>query len=1067
MKQTSSVLRAKRWSTSIAVLGLAVATVPAFAAVEIDTNTFGAWNARSIGPAVMSGRIAALAVVGEDPLTIYVGAASGGVWKSEDAGVTFQPVFDDHWQSIGALAADPNDGDTVWAGTGESWTRNSTSIGNGIYKTTDGGESWTHLGLEATERIARIRVDSTDSDTVYVCATGQLWSANEERGVYKTTNGGESWELVLSVDADTGCSDIDIDPQDPQILYAGMWQFRRYPDYFESGGPGSGLYKTTDGGETWREVTEGLPAGDKGRIAVAVAPSRPSRVYSIVESEETTAAYRSDNLGETWTEVNSSFNVKARPFYFAYLVVDPIDYNRVYKPGLVLTVSIDGGKSFTSPFTGGFGGNVHSDHHALWVNPSNPHEVILGTDGGLYISADRAGTWRFVHALPISQFYEVSYDMEHPYNVYGGLQDNGTWMGPTRGAGGIRSRDWTTIGFGDGFHAYVDRSDSNVVYVEYQGGQLLRYHRDVGEIKQIKPYRESGDPELRFNWNAPIHLSPSDSGVLYYGSQFVHRSTDRGESWQKISPDLTTNDPQLQRQKSSGGLTIDNSTAENNATIFTISESPLEAQTIWVGTDDGNVQVTRDGGESWQDVTGNVPDMPARTWVSHVSASPHQAGAAYATFDGHRTGDMTTYVYTTGDYGATWQALPTEGIEGFAHVIEQDPVNPELLYLGTELGLYISVSSGQQWARFAGDVPKVPLHDLDIHPREHDLILGTHGRGIYILDDLTPLRHLTEQALEEDLAILPSRPAVMTVGGGLSWFNGDDQFVGRNPAEAATIVYYLKKRHIFGDLKVEIYDADGELIKTLPGGKRKGINRVEWPMRLPAPKLPPASSLAPAFVGPRVPEGTYSYKIIKGKKTYEGEVALVVDPTNPHPAADRELQQTKALELYDRLEDLTYTVDTALDIRDRARAQADELGDRDRLARQLRTIADEFDEFRSGLVSTSGAGWLSGDEKLREQLSEVYNGIVTYSGRPTQSQLDRAGILDGELAAAESKLAELTASRALATANRQLASRDLPTIEPLGREAWEAEQEAAGGTTAASKAALKLRPLVERFLVSW
>ncbi len=1038
-------MQARRAFSLAALLGLSLA-LPAAAAVEIDSNTFGALRARAIGPAIMSGRISAIDAVPGDPLTIYAGAASGGVWKSTDAGLTWKAIFDEHPQSIGALRIDPQNPDTVWVGTGESCTRNSTSVGTGVYKSTDGGDSWQQVGLADSERIAKIVVHPGDSDTVWVCATGHLWNAHEERGVYKTTDGGDSWQRVLFADADTGCSDLDIDPQTPDVLYAGMWQFRRSPDFFNSGGPGSGLYKSTDGGESWKELTNGLPAGDKGRIGVAVSPARPSRVYAVVEAEDT-ALYRSDDLGASWTEMNDSFNVGARPFYFAHVIADPVDFDTVYKPGLTLTVSEDGGKSFTSPFTGGFGGGVHSDHHALWINPDNPEELVLGTDGGVYMSYDAGNAFRLIRALPVSQFYEVSADMEWPYNVYGGLQDNGTWMGPSRSPGGINNSDWKNIGFGDGFHAYRDPSEPNIVYVEYQGGQLLRHHLATGEIKQIMPLPEAGEDDYRCNWNSPIHLSPTSPGTVYFGCQYVFRSRDRGESWEKISPDLTTNDPKRQRQKQSGGLSTDNSTAENNTTIYIISESPKDGQVVWVGTDDGLVQVTRDGGATWTNVTGNMPGLPAGLWIEHVEASPHDAASALVTVDGHRSGDKTTYVYRTSDYGASWKRLATDGVEGFARVAIQDPVNPQLLFLGTELGLYISVDGGAGWAQFKGDLPAVPVHDLDIHPREGDLIIGTHGRGIYILDDLSPLRALTQEVIDSKFALLPARDAVMVLQASSFGFSGNDEFVGRNPPSAASIFYYQSRRHIFGDLKVEIYDADGELITTLAGGKLKGMNRVDWPMRLKPPKLPPATALAPAFIGPSVPEGTYTYKVVKGKDSFEGQVKLVPDPRSTHSAEDRALQQKLGLDLYDRLADLTYTVDAVTDLRDQARARAEELGEGSRNARRFEEFGDRLEEFRGSLVSTSDAGWLSGDEKLREKLANVYGAVTGYDGRPTQSQLDRTEVLKAQLAKAQSDFRAMSSGREFDALNAQLSRRDLDPLAVMSREAWEERQEEGGATT--------------------
>ena len=1035
----------------VLVVALSLAAMAA-AQVEIDSNTFGGLHARSIGPALMSGRISAIDAVAEDPLTIYAGAASGGVWKSKDGGITWNPIFDDYPQSIGAVRLDPSDPEVVWVGTGEPWTRNSVSVGAGVYKSTDAGDSWTFVGLGDSERITRIVVAGDDSDTVFVCATGQLWSANEERGVFKTTDGGENWEKVLYVDEDTGCSDISIDPQSSDTLYAGMWQFRRYPDYFESGGPGSGLYKSTDGGETWNELTNGLPDGEKGRIAVAVAPSRPRRVYAVVEIKDDTSLYRSDDLGMTWEKVNNSLAVRSRPFYFAYIVVDPVDPDRVYKPGFFLGVSTDGGKAFTSVMSGGFGGGVHSDHHALWINPQNAHELILGTDGGVYMSYDRANHWRMIKALPLSQFYEVSADMEWPYNVYGGLQDNGSWQGPSRAPGGVQNKDWLMVGGGDGFHTYRDPNDTDIIYAEFQGGNLLRYHLSTQETKEIAPLPGEGEEAYRFNWNTALHLSPNSPGTIYYGGQYLFRSQDRGESWEKISPDLTTDDPQRQRQMSSGGLTIDNSTAENNTTIYAISESPLNGEVIWVGTDDGLVQVTRDAGENWTNVTATIPDLPTGLWVSHVEASPHEEGTAHVTVDGHRSGDMGTYLYRTRDYGQTWESIVGEGLDSFAHVIVQDLVNPSLLFAGTETGLYITLDGGQQWARFKGGVPMVPVRDVDIHPRDKDLIIGTHGRGIYILDDLTPLRNLTSEVMESSFALLPSRDAVMTIGGGMAWFGGHDEFNGSNPPEAANIFFYQKKRHIFGDMKIEIYDQEGELITTIPAPKVRGLNRADWPMRLPAPKLPPATNLVFAFQGPRVPEGTYNYKVIKGKETFEGTVNLVPDPRSPHSAEDRKLQQETALELYYMLADLTYLVDSLIEIRDQSKTRAEDLGGKGGLAGRLEGFADEADNLRGSLVSTADTGWISGDEKLREKMGNLFGGVVGYDGRPTQSQLDRTVVLRGQLEAGQEAFAALTTGRELNQLNSQLQGKGLESLTVLSREAWDEEQDKSGSGAATASA---------------
>ncbi len=1022
----------------LVVLAGSLLAIPASGEVEIDSDTFGGLQARAIGPAVMGGRIAALDAVWRDGrLTVWIGAATGGVWKSVNGGTTFKPVFDEHTQSIGALTIDRANPDTVWVGTGEAWVRNSVSVGTGIYRTTDGGDSWEHLGLEDSERIVEILVHPDDGDRVYACVTGHLWDANEQRGVYLTEDAGKTWTPVLQVDGDTGCADLALDPQEPRILYASMWQFRRQPWTFSSGGPGSGLYKSTDGGATWRKLSAGLPAGTLGRIAVAPAPSRPSVVYATVESEKT-GLYRSEDLGESWSWAGTTNAVESRPFYFSLLLVDPTDHKRVYKPAGSLAVSSDAGQTWD-----GLAGGTHADHHALWIDPYNVHHLLLGTDGGLYESYDRGVNWNFRQSLPISQFYQVSYDMQRPYNVYGGLQDNGTWYGPTATPAGIQNKHWNNIGGGDGFHAYVDRADPDIVYVEWQGGRMERMRKSTGERKSIQPLERKGDPKYRFNWNAAMHVSPTRTDTIYAGAQFVFRSRDRGESWERISPDLTTDDPDKQRQIESGGLTVDNSTAENHCTIYRIAESPLNENLIWAGTDDGNLQITRDGGKNWTNVVGNVPGLPRNTWVTGIDPSPHAEGTAHAVFDGHRTGDKNVYVYRTRDHGATWESLATESVAGYALAIRQDPVNPELLYLGTEFGLYISPDAGAHWARFKGDLPKVGVREIQVHPREHDLILATHGRGIYVLDDVTPLRALNAEVLASKAALLPSRPAEMTIPASIQEFPGDDEFVGRNPFSGAQLSYYLKRRHLFGDLKLELYDAEGNLLSTVPGAKRRGLNRVSWSMRLKPPKVAPAASLVPqffSFLGPRVPAGTYTVKLIQGKDSYEGTLELVPDPRGDYSAEDMALQDRTVMALYRLVERLTFLVDRINDLHDQAGARAAGLGERDRLGLRLRDLATRLDELRKSLVATRKGGFLAGEEQLRERLSSLYGAVNGYEGRPTDSQIEYLAVLESELADAERKFRALLGAD-LESLNAQLRRKNLEPLVELSRADWEARQQ--------------------------
>ena len=1005
------------------------------AEVKIDSSTFGAIEARAIGPAITSGRIAAIEGVTSDPRILYVGAAGGGVWKSINAGISFKPIFDKYTQSIGAIAVDQAHPDTVWVGTGEPWVRNSTSVGTGIYKTTDGGDNWKFMGLAKSERIAKIVVDPKNSNTVYVAVLGHLWDANEDRGLYKTTDGGKTWQKILYVDADTGCSDVGIDPQETNMVYAGTWQFRRYPWTFQSGGPGSGLYRSADGGKTWEKIKAGMPEGNLGRVAVAVAPSRPSVVYAVIEAKKS-GLYRSDDLGRTWTEVSTNSVIGMRPFYFGLIIVDPKDYNRVYKPGLYLGVSKDGGKTWGPT---GLTAGVHSDHHALWINPVQPATMYDGTDGGVYKSTDYGGSWSFLRNLPVGQFYHVSYDMNQPYNVFGGLQDNGAWMAPSEGESGVQNRDWRNIGFGDGFNAFADPVDNDAVYSEWQNGKVQRFYKKTGELKAISPYPKAGEPKYRFNWNTPALFGPNPPHALYIGAQFLFRSRDRGESWERISDDLTTNDPEKQRQEQSGGITIDNSSAENHCTIYAISEAPGDADVIWVGTDDGNLQLTRDGGKTWKNLIANVAGVPRNTLVSSIEASHHQPGTAYVTFDGHQTSDMKTYVYKTTDFGQTWTPIATDAIKGYAHVVREDPVKPDLLFVGTEFGLFLTIDGGHQWAQFTGNLPNVAVRDLAIHPRESDLIIATHGRGVYIVDDITPIRQITPDVLEAKVKVLAPQPTKLRMPGGEQIFGGGDEFTGSNPAEAAFITYYLKDRHTFGDFKIQVFDSDNHLVTTLSAGTRRGINRVPWPMRMKPPKAATGTSIEfGSLQGPQVPEGTYTAKLLKGDETYTAEIKLVGDPASPHSEADRKLQQQTVMKLYRMQEQLAYVNAALVEMRDQVRERAKKVKSADALRKRLDTLQGKLTDLEKTLVPTGESGampQITGEVRLREDIGEVYGEVMRYGGRPTQSQMDRAVVLEQKVETAGKTYEDLSASAD--SLGEALKAQKLDPIKKLSKEEYD------------------------------
>jgi photosystem II stability/assembly factor-like uncharacterized protein len=1034
-----------------AIAFAALVTTGAFAqaqqpAVKVDSETISGLGARNIGSAAMSGRISAIDAVQEGQrLTVYVGSASGGVWKSTNGGTTYKPVFDKQpVQSIGAVAIDPKNPKVVWVGTGESWTRNSVSIGDGVYKSTDGGETWTNAGLKGSERIAKIAIDPTDTNTVYVCAPGKLWSDSDERGLYKTTDGGKNWTKVLKgANTSTGCSMISLDARNPKTIYAGMWDFRRKGWTFRSGGDGpnapsgSALMKSTDGGATWTDLGDkgsGLPAKPWGRVAVTAAPSNPNVLYALIEADPPkNGLYRSDDGGKSWQLRDRSQMMVWRPFYFANLIVDPKNENKIYKPDLGLIMSDDGGKSFS-----GITGGAHGDFHDVWINPNNTDHVIAGDDGGVWYSYDAGNRWWKADNLPVSQFYHVSVDMDRPYNVYGGLQDNSSWVGTSAYPGGITNAQWENMFGGDGFWMFVDPSDPTYIYAESQGGEIGRVNRKTHEIRPIKPLPQYKEGKLRFNWNTPIFVSLN--GTVYVGSQFLFRTKDHGQTWERISPDLTTNDPQKQLQELSGGVTVDNSYAEMHTTIYAISESPKNTNMVWVGTDDGNLQLTRDGGKTWTNVVGNIAGLPKSAWVSSIDAGHFDEGTAYATFDLHTFGDMRPYAYRTGDYGKTWTVVAAADgpVHGYAHVIKEDLVNKDLLFLGTELGLWVSLDGGKQWAQYkGGDLPDVAVRDLAIHPRDNDLVIATHGRGIWIVDDITPLRALTPEMLAKEAAFMPSAPVVQRIQAFGGWSNGDAAFAGPNPPSDAVITYYQKKRHIFGDLNVEVFDADGKSVGTMPSSKRRGLSRITWSMRIKPPQVPSgASALFAAATGPRMLPGDYTVKMTKDKNVYTTPLHVIIDPRATYTVEDRKAQFALAMKVYDLMGEMKYASDRINGVRLALDDRAAKLPDGDALAKRLRTASSQVDELRKKIVATKEGGMITGEERLRENLGDLYFGVTFYEGRPSQMQVDRANALSRELSDVVKQFDDWTAKE-LPKINSSLEGKKLEPVKTITREEWQ------------------------------
>ncbi|WP_159015529.1 VPS10 domain-containing protein [Cognatiluteimonas profundi] len=1021
----------------VSLSAAASAQAPASHTGSFDQGVISGLGIRNIGSAAMSGRIAAVAGghAKNGDTVFYIGSASGGLWKSTDGGTTFKPKFDKQpVQSIGSIALDPRDPDNVWVGTGEAWTRGSVSIGNGVYHSTDGGETWANVGLPQSERIVKLAVDPRDGNTVLACVTGKLWSDSAERGVYRTSNGGKSWTQVLKGgNGSTGCGGMSIDAKNPGVVFASLWDFRRKGWTFRSGGEnadapsGSGLYRSADGGRTWTEVTGGgLPAKPYGRIAVAVAPSDSKVVYAFVEAVKS-ALFRSDDGGKTWDRRDDSQMMVWRPFYFANLIVDPTNPDRLFKPDLRLIQSLDGGKTFAD-----VGGGAHGDFHDVWIDPKDPQKVIAGDDGGLWLSKDGGNRWWKANNLPISQFYHVSVDNDDPYHVYGGLQDNSSWVGDSSYPGGITNSRWENMFGGDGFWMFPDPSDHKFIYAESQGGNIGRVNRITHEYRDIQP-RANYKEKLRWNWNAPIALSPTDKDTLYIGSQFLFRSHDHGQTWDRISPDLTTNDPKKQLQEQSGGITVDNSAAEMHTTIYSISESPKDSKVIWVGTDDGNVQVTRDGGKSWKNVTAGA-GVPANSWVSYVDAGRFDAGTAYVTFDRHTFGDMAPMLYKTTDYGSHWQALAnaaqTKGIKGFAYVLREDPVRRGLLYAGTEFGLWISPDDGATWAQFkGGDFPAVSVRDLVVQPRDGDLVLATHGRGIWIIDDLTPLRSLTPAILQQDAVFLPTRPQqqrISTFGG---WPEGDASYAGTSASTDATITYYQKARHLFGPLKLEVLDAQGKVIDTLPAGKRRGINRVAWSMSVKPPVVPPAASIAgSATQGPRVPPGTYTVRMTKGDRVIEEKVDVLLDPRSPFTVADRREQFAAVMKVHGMFGQMSDLVARIQAVRAGAGQAAAKLPEADPLHAQLLALSDKADTIRKQIVATKEGGAITGEERLREHMDQLYGGLMSYEGKPSATLVAYTGALERELGDVEADFGKLRDGD-LATANAALKAKGMPEIE--------------------------------------
>jgi len=875
---------------------------------------------REIGPAIMGGRVDEFAVVESDPKIVYAGLATGGVWKTTNAGTTWEPIFDcEASSSIGAIALAPSDPSVVWVGTGEANNRQSSSWGNGVYKSTDAGRTWQHMGLAETQHIGRLIIHPTNPNIVYAAALGRLWAPNRERGVFKTTDGGRTWQNVLYVNEDTGVVDIAIDRLSPDTLYAAAYQRRRTVFNFNGGGPHSAIYKTTDGATTWKKLTRGLPYENEkesqtGRIGLSVYRRNPSIVYSIIEHADG-GVFRSEDSGETWTRMS---DVNPRPAYYSQIKVDPNNDLRVWVLSPAVNNSEDGGKTFITTRVG----RIHVDFHAIWIDPRDSNHMLLGSDGGITQSWDAGKTWDFMNTIAIGQFYEIGYDMQKPYRISGGLQDNGSWIGPSLSLTkwgrwappGSTNSDWIEVDGSDGYYTVIDPTDPNIVYAEIPYGIPLRRDLRSNESRPIRPSEAKvvgtvGDPAYRFHWNTPIVISAHDPKVIYCAAQFLYRSTDRGDSWTRISPDLTTGVdqnslPVMGRLPREGILSVHDGIGYWPC-IATVSESPLNPGVLWVGTDDGNLQVTRDGGKTWQNVASRVPGVPKGTYVSRVIASRHAEGSAYVTFDGHRMNDFEVYVFATTDFGETFQPI-SRGLprnNGTVRAIREHHRNPNLLFVGTEYGAYVSFDRGAGWVPLKLNLPTVPVSDIAIHPRENDLILGTHGRSIWILDDITPLEQMDSRVLASDVHLFDIRPTT-------AWRIYDNRndhagpghkfFVGENPPYGAILNYYLKTKPAGNEkVMITVEDGAGKKIREFEGTDDVGLNRVAWDLRYGPPSGLQGTGSDEGLRGPTVEPGTYSIKVSIGQKQMSKPAVVEEDPRIKISPPDREARRQAMMRAYD------------------------------------------------------------------------------------------------------------------------------------------------------------------------
>lgn len=998
---------------------------PSFSQDNSYADALKSYEWRAIGPANMGGRVTDIDGIPGDASTFYVSGADGGIFKTTNGGVGFKPIFEgQRAYSIGALTIAPSDPNVLWVGTGEGDPRNSVGYGWGVYRSVDAGKSWVHLGLKETERIKRIVVDPNNPDVACVCALGKEWGANSERGVFKTTDGGKNWKKILYIDADTGCADIAMELSNPRIMYAGMWTFRRRPWRFDDGGKETAIYRTMDGGETWKKIMNGLPDKPMARPGIHVAKSQPNIIYLMTEFQGGGTVFRSEDRGDNWVMVNDDPNVNFRPFYYSDVRVDPNNPDILFSISGRLSRSVDGGKTWERIAT-----TVHGDHQALWIDPTNSKRILNGSDGGYQISHDGGDSWEIINNVELSQFYQVFIDNKDPYNVYGGLQDNGTWVGPSNSlhSAGILKRHWKGLAYGDGYYAVPIPGSEHEVYANLQGGVIFHVDSRYGNVRNIHPYPKiigsAGDAienhKYRFNWDAPIVISPHDPNTVYTAGNVVFKSTDRGHSWEEISGDLTTNDKSKQRT-SGGEIYQDNTAAEFHCTILYIDESPVEKGVIWVGTDDGNVQLTRDGGKTWTKLNDRIKGLPDFAWVSKIHASEHDAGTAFVTVDQHRMDDFRPHAFMTTDYGRTWTKI-SNGLpqDDYVKVVRQDPINPDVLYAGMEHGIFASWDKGKSWAKINNNLPNVSVRDLRIQPRDRDLIIGTHGRGAWILDDIRPLQEMANTK-GKSTHLFPVRRSTLWH---LFWRIenlGDRHYRAKNPEYGANINFYLAKGEKTTAV-VDIVDASGGVIRTLKDSTAKaGVNRIVWDLGHEAATKMQNDTGGGFFSGPLHPyvaPGTYTARLKVNGEVLETPIEVRADP---RMKLGQEVYAAKTQVLLELRELLSQT-HTVINNSNTYNTQLEELKKKlghNNTQELDKSFFDDIDKALSKIAKVQDdvlkrpppSMTYRQRPRLREEIRSLMRAINGATAKPTQPQMSRLTQLKAEVREAFNAMNQIIAS---------------------------------------------------------